>query len=71
MAGLLGMHSDEILARFASHEVILPFTEADALRMFIYDLSTSANSNIYLLTLVPISSIFLLFKPRCAANSDV
>ncbi len=38
MAGMLGMHGDEILARFANHEVGLPFSETDGLRLFIYDL---------------------------------
>ncbi len=38
MAGLLGMHREEILARFANHDVQLPFSETDYLRFFIHDL---------------------------------
>jgi hypothetical protein len=47
------MHSEEFLARFASHDVILPFSEADGLRMFIYDLSTLPNPKFSLLEAVP------------------
>ncbi len=39
MAGLLGMHGEETLARFANHNVVLPFSEADGLRLLIYDMS--------------------------------
>jgi hypothetical protein len=42
MARVLGMHGEEVLARFAAREVQLPFSELDALRYFVYDLSTSA-----------------------------
>jgi hypothetical protein len=42
MARVLGMHGEEVLARFAAREAQLPFSELDALRYFVYDLSTSA-----------------------------
>jgi hypothetical protein len=42
MARVLGMHGEEVLARFAAREAQLPFSELDALRYFFYDLSASS-----------------------------
>jgi hypothetical protein len=39
MARILGMHGEEALARFANHDVVPPFSEPDALRLLIYDMS--------------------------------
>ncbi len=39
---MLGMHGEEVMARFAAMDVRLPLSEVDALRYFFYDLGNSA-----------------------------
>ena len=38
-AGLLGMHGEEAVARFAARDIVLPLCEADALRYLLFELS--------------------------------
>jgi hypothetical protein len=69
MARVLGMHGEEVLARFAAREAQLPFSELDALRYFFYDLSASSfflSAWLFLCSCVCMSSFWsVFFLPAC------